>query len=95
MTQQYLAGELSVLLAQLTAVAAGQESLESALRLRRLAETLPVSALGLVLAGALDLIDDLCWESLEHDDAAAFAEQAGIGADVRDFGVSARLLADP
>lgn len=94
MTQQYLAGELSVLLAQLAAVATSPRSRETALGLRRLAETVPVSDLAFVVAGALALGDELCWESLESGSAAAFAEQAGIGAELREFGVSSRLLAN-
>lgn len=94
MTQQYLAGELSVLLAPLPTVATSPESLESALALRRLAETVPITALAFVVAGALDLVDGLCRESLERGNVSAFTEQSGIGAELREFGLSARLLAD-
>lgn len=94
MTQQYLSGELSVLLAQLPEVATSPRSREAALGLRRLTETVPVSELAFVLARALVVVDELCWESLECGSTAAFAEQAIIGAELREFGISARLLAD-
>src|SRR5436190_215972 len=66
MTQQFLAGELSVLLAQLLVVATSQESYQAAARLRHLAETVPVADLASVVPGALDLVDDVCWDSLER-----------------------------
>ncbi len=93
MTQQYLAGELSVLLARLPVVTTGVASLETALRLRHMAETLPIADLGCVVARALELTNSLAWESLERGDVSAFARQAEVGAEIREFGVCARLLA--
>lgn len=95
MTRQYLSGELSVLLARLEAVATGRAATVAAARLRREAETWPVPALGCVVLRALALDDGLCWESLTRGDEAAFARQARVGADLREFGVCAGLLADP
>ena len=51
MTQQYLAGELWLLLAQLPPVVANGASLEAAAHLRRAAETVPVAALAFVVGG--------------------------------------------
>jgi len=93
MTQQYLAGELSLLLARLAGVAADPGSSLAAARLRRQAETVPIASLGSVVLRALDLTSGLCWESLERGDVAAFARQAELGADLREFGVCSRLLA--
>jgi hypothetical protein len=92
MTQQYLAGELSVLLARLQAAATTQAAVGDVAQLRREAETGPVTALPFVVVRALALTDRLCWDSLEHGDPAAFACQAAICAELRDFGVCARLL---
>jgi hypothetical protein len=92
MTQQYLAGELSVLLGRLQAVATNQASVREVAQLRREAETGPVTALPFVVVQALALTDTLCWDSLEQGAAAAFACQAAICAELRDFGVCAGLL---
>ena len=93
MTQQYLAGELSLLLAQLPLVTADLASAQAAVHLRHRAETLPIAALGGVLMRALELMDDLCWGSLERGDIAAFMHQADLGAQLHEFAVCARLLA--
>jgi hypothetical protein len=94
MTRHYLAGELSVLLARLESVATGRAATVEAARLRRQAETRPLSALAEVVVRALALDDGLCWDSLTRGDEAAFARQARVGADLREFGVCAGLLAD-
>jgi hypothetical protein len=92
MTQQYLAGELSVLLARLQAVATNQAAVREVAQLRREAETGPLTALTFVVMRALALSDRLCWDSLERGDAAAFACQAAICAELREFAVCAGLL---
>ena len=94
MTQQYLAGELSLLLAELPAVVTTQAQLDAAVHLRHLAETVPVTALTLVVVRALELIDDLCWGSLQRGDVAAFTHQAALDAELHEFGVCACLLAE-
>jgi len=38
------------------------------------------------------LADDLCWDSLSRGDTAAFAAQATISAELRQYGISVRLL---
>jgi hypothetical protein len=92
MTQQYLAGELSVLLGQLQAVATSHAAVRDVAQLRREAETGPVTALPSLVVRALVLTDRLCWDSLEQGDTAAFTCQAAICAELRDFGICARLL---
>lgn len=92
MTQQYLAGELLVLLARLQAAATNQASVREVALLRRQAETRPVTALPFVVVQALALADTLCWDSLEQGAGAAFTRQAAICAELRDFGVCAGLL---
>jgi hypothetical protein len=94
MTQQYLAGELSVLLGQLQAVATNHAAVRDVAQLRREAETGPVTALPSLVVRALVLTDRLCWDSLEQGDTAAFTCQAAICAELRDFGICARLLQD-
>jgi hypothetical protein len=92
MTQQYLAGELSVLLARLQAVTTTQAAVRDVAQLRREAETGPVTALPSLVVRALVLTDRLCWDSLEQGDTAAFTCQAAICAELREFGICARLL---
>ena len=94
MTQQYLAGELSLLLARLPTVAPNRASLEVGVHLRHVAETVPVAALPFVVVRALELIDGLCWESLLRGDISAFDHQAALGAELHEFGVCASLLAE-
>jgi hypothetical protein len=92
MTQQYLAGELSMLLARLQAQAPNQTAVRDVAQLRREAETKPVTALPSLVVRTLALTDRLCWDSLERGDPAAFTCQAAICAELRDFGICARLL---
>lgn len=94
MTQQYIAGELSVLLARLESAATSPAATVEAARLRRQAETWPLAALTRVVVQALALDDGLCWDSLTRGDEAAFAVAARVGADLREFGVCAGLLGD-
>jgi hypothetical protein len=94
MTQQYLAGELSSLLGELQTVATNAASARDLARLRHEAETWPLPALPSVAVRALVLTDDLCWDSLTRADAASFARQAALGAELHEFGVCAGLLKD-
>ena len=95
MTQQYIAGELSILLAQLQAVTSDETAAQNVAALRREAETRPLPTLTRVVVRALALDDGLCWESLARGDEAAFTRQARVGADLREFSVCAGLLTDP
>jgi hypothetical protein len=94
MTQQYLAGELSVLLARLAAVATDPGTQGAARRLRREAETVPLWRLAPVEERALEFADDMCWAFLTREDTAGFDRAAAIGADLREFGVCSGLLPD-
>jgi hypothetical protein len=92
MTQQYLAGELSLLLARLQAIATNQTSVRDVARLRREVETGPLSALPSMVVRALKLTDSLCWDSLKQGETAAFSEQAAFCAELREWGVCASLF---
>lgn len=94
MTWQYVAGELSLRLGQLQAVAPDQERAREVGRLRHEAETAPRAALGSVVIRALGLADRLCWDSLGCGDAVAFSRQAAICAELWEFGICAHLVAE-
>jgi len=91
-TQQYLAGELSVLLGRLELAASDPACALAVHRLRREAETVPPAALGPVAARALSVADEACWRALERGDALAFARQAEACGELWRFGVCADLL---
>jgi hypothetical protein len=92
MTQQYIAGELSLRLGELQSTAADQQRAREAAGLRHEAETVPLAALGSVLVRALELGNRLCWDSLGRGDVVAFSRQAAMCAELREFGLCARLL---
>jgi hypothetical protein len=92
MTQQYLAGELSVILGEVQAAATTEVCARRARDLRLEVESAPVAVLPSAAARALALINGLCWESLVMGDTAAFARQAAICAELHEFGVCAHLL---
>jgi hypothetical protein len=91
-TQQYLAGELSLLLAALQETTADPVPRRWFAELRREAETAPVGALGPVAQRALQLNDALCYESLARSDSAAFRRQCAAGAELYEFGICAGLI---
>jgi hypothetical protein len=92
MTQQYLAGELSLILGEVQAAATTEVCARQAWDLRHEAETAPLTALPSVAARALALANSLCWESLTQGDIAAFRRQAAVCAELHGFGVCAHLL---
>ncbi len=92
MTQQYQAGELSLLLARLQAVATDEAAVRDVAGLRRQTEAGPLSGLGSVVARALELTDTLCWDSLQRGDSAAFTSQAAMCLELCQFAVCAGLL---
>jgi hypothetical protein len=94
MTQQYIAGELSVLLARLQAVATDDVCASEVARLRRAAETQSVWTLPRVERRALELADTQCWGCLAQGEAAIFERLATVGAQLREFGVCSGLLPD-
>jgi hypothetical protein len=93
MTQQYLIGELSVRL-QLLQRAATWDARHDVACLLREVESGSMTCLAPAAARAIALADELCWASLTSGDIPGFTRQAEISADLRLFGVCARLLAD-
>ena len=92
MTQQYIAGELSMILGEVQATAISEAWARHAWDLRLEVESAPVTALPSAAARALALINGLCWESLALGDTSAFARQAAVCAKLHEFGVCAHLL---
>jgi hypothetical protein len=92
MTRQYMAGELSVLLAHLQTVTTTEAAGHEARSLRDAAETGPIQALRSVTVCALALAEGLCWDSLTRGDTVAFNRQAAVCAELHQFGVCAGLL---
>jgi hypothetical protein len=90
MFQDYLVGELSARLEQLQSAAGTRVG--DVTRLRQQVETWPVTWLAAETIRALALAELLCWDSLARGDTVAFDRQAAISADLRLFGVCARLL---
>jgi hypothetical protein len=93
MTQQYLAGELSVLLGQLQALSDRTFAHDLA-HLRREAETWSPTALASVATRALELTDRLCWDTLQQGDSTAFTRQTEICAELHEFAVCSGLIKD-
>jgi hypothetical protein len=91
-TRQYLAGELSVLLAQVQAVTTSAEAGREAWCLRRAAETQPLQRLGSVTLCAMAFTERLCWESLGRGDTIAFERQSAVCGELHEFGVCAGLF---
>jgi hypothetical protein len=92
LTQQYIAGELSLILGELEAAVPGRAVRRQVSDLRHEAETAPFPALPAVATRALRLTDDACWESLTRGDAESFWREASISAELWSFGVCACLL---
>jgi hypothetical protein len=92
MTQQYLIGELSLRLAQLQVLVADEASVHDVVRLRRLAEAVPVAELASIATRAIELVDDLCWDAVARGDVAAFSRESAASAELYEFGVCAGLL---
>ncbi|MED7825402.1 hypothetical protein [Streptomyces chiangmaiensis] len=94
MTRQYVAGELSQLIAELGTAAQTEETdVARELRgLRRQAETQPLDSLGAIARRALTAGDALCWLSLSQGDVAGFQCQAGIVGQLYEFGICAGLV---
>lgn len=92
MTQQYLIGELSLILGELQAVVTNEAAVRDVVRLRQEAEITPPAALGPVVVGAAKLIDRLCWDALTRGETDAFIREFAICAELWDFGVCAGFL---
>ena len=93
-TEQYIIGELSVLLVQLEIVAPDEESACEFARLRAETEKASFEMLPNIALEALRLIRGLCRDSLARGDLRTLTFQATMAAELRDFAVSARLLAE-
>jgi hypothetical protein len=91
-TQQYLIGELSLLLSNVAAVATNDDNVEEALRLRRRAETSTPEDLTAVAVSALRLTDVLCLMSLSRGDTTAFTAQVEVSRGLYEFGVCSGLF---
>lgn len=94
MTQQYLLGELSLILGELQTVASSEAALREIVCLRQEAEAGPLAGLATVAERALTLTDGWCWDSLMRGDPAAFARQAAICAELWEFALCAGLFED-
>lgn len=94
MTQQYLLGELSLILGELQAAATNEAAVRDVARLRQEAETGPLAALASVAARGLELADGMCWRSLMQGDSMAFARQGAISAELWEFVLCAGLVED-
>jgi hypothetical protein len=94
MIQDYLAGELSVHLEDLQEATPRWDAVQDVTRLRHQVESGPVSGLATATRRALTMADGLCWDSLARGDTEAFTRQARVCAELHQFGVCARLLAD-
>jgi hypothetical protein len=92
MTQQYLVGELSLILGELQAAATHAAAVREVVRLRQEAETTPPAALGPVMARAMKLGCRVCWDALTRGESAAFIRDTAIYAELWEFGVCAGLL---
>lgn len=92
MTQNYIAGELSMLLGELRSLSGDERAVGQATALRHEAEMWPVHALGPVAARAVDFAEALCWESLEEGDVSAFRRRAEALVDLYQFAVCSHLL---
>ncbi len=93
MTQEYLVGELSVRLEQLQAATSAKGEAQVA-QLRHQVESRPLTWLAAAVRRALTLADRMCWDSLSKGDTASFARQASASANLRQFGICSRLLAE-
>jgi hypothetical protein len=90
-TQQYIVGELSSLLAVLES--ATEEFLGAAVAsLRYEVEFSPLGMFPRLAQKALDLTDLICWSALEQGDTDAFRRSAQAADALREFAVAAGLL---
>ncbi len=94
MTQQYLVGELSLILGELQAVATNAAAALDVARLRHEAETTPPAALAPLVERAVELGNRVCWDALTRGEATAFIREVAICAELRELGVSAGLLVE-
>ena len=89
-TQQYLVGELSVLVGELCRAARSVDP-SAVAELRTRVECAEPGKLAPLVDEAIADADGLCWASLDRGDLAAFAEQAAVAGALGDFASAARL----
>ena len=94
MTQQYLIGEMLLLLSRLEAEAQSPDVRCRVEHLRVQSEHVPPHRLGPVLILAAPLADTLCWQALGTGDLEAFERRARIAEDIHEFGVCSGLVSD-
>lgn len=92
MTQQYLVGELSLILGELEAAVTDETALRDIGRLRWEAETTPPAALAPVVVRAVRLTNRVCWDTLQRGEAAALVREVAICVELRELGICAGLL---
>ncbi len=92
MTQQYIIGEFSCLLAELQP-APGAWLGGAVDDLRREVEVSPLTMLPQLAVEAMTLAETMCWVALEHGDMSGFCRCAKTAAALRDFTASACLVA--
>jgi hypothetical protein len=92
MTQEYLGGELSLLLGQLQDVTTQTTLVSELALLRQTAETGRRPAMASAAIRALELVNRACWESLTEGDLVGFARQSGVSAQLWEFGLCSGLI---
>lgn len=90
LTQQYISGELSSLLADLQP--APDDCVAAIERLRHEVEQSPVWRLGPLAREAMSLTDVVCWAALDVGDQSGFCRYATTAALLREFSENAQLL---
>jgi hypothetical protein len=90
MTQQYMVGEFSSLLAELQPVPGEWQAAVD--ELRRAVERSALSGLPRLASEAMELTDMICWAALERGDVSAFCRSATTAVTLRDFTANAGLL---
>ena len=83
---------MSLLLGELQVEVCQREFSQKVAGLRRTLECSPVARLSEMAWQALELADDVCWDSLERADASALISQAATCAKLREFAVCAALI---
>jgi hypothetical protein len=91
MTQQYIVGEFSLLLAGLQPVS--DELLSEAVgKLRHEVECGPLARLPRLAREAMSLTDSICWAALERGDVSGFRRYADAAVALRELTASANLM---
>ncbi len=92
MTQQYLVGELSLILGELQAAATSEAVARKVVQLRREAEHTRPGALGPLVVRAVRLSDRMCWDALTRGGSEVFIRDTAIWSELWEFGVCAGFL---